>query len=504
MRKRYIGDYNHAILSSRASGTGNSARSLVYADGILLSNCSATAPRLHAALGHGHARGDRARRRAVRAVLGRLSGQLGRRGGRLRDADAEGVRGARQGAGYTQPAVPALRHRRRPSAPGEASASIGNRAGEFSWWLDVNHLDSHAPAADASRHELFSGARRAPPGTPVTGAVLDAQQREGSPWYVLGTGTAVRTRCRTTLKLKLAYDITPTLRATYTLGLVAERRRPRRRFVPARRCRQRVTAAYAGADQHRRPRATRVTADRLRAHRRRRLDARHARPARQEPHAGRMGLGGGGEPLRLRRATSSNAPQTAAAARRRRRRHHRRRRRHRLEQAGAEGHLAAGGHRRRAHRRLRRRSSDAYKLRLLDLRHRRQLDCGDAGGALLSNVAGQHRAASLWAQDAWRFAPRWKTVLGAARRALARRRRQPLSERDADAVGFASRSETLPVAEGGAVVPGRPTLAAARPRSAARCACRPSASCYRRDLDHQLAVHQRPEPASPRGRGPPS
>ncbi len=38
VRKRYIGDYNRAILSTRASGTGNSARSAVYADGILLSN----------------------------------------------------------------------------------------------------------------------------------------------------------------------------------------------------------------------------------------------------------------------------------------------------------------------------------------------------------------------------------------------------------------------------------------------------------------------------------
>ena len=38
VRKRYAGDYNHAVLSSRASGTGNSARSAVYADGILLSN----------------------------------------------------------------------------------------------------------------------------------------------------------------------------------------------------------------------------------------------------------------------------------------------------------------------------------------------------------------------------------------------------------------------------------------------------------------------------------
>ena len=31
VRKRYIGDYNHAILSTRASGTGNSARSALTA-----------------------------------------------------------------------------------------------------------------------------------------------------------------------------------------------------------------------------------------------------------------------------------------------------------------------------------------------------------------------------------------------------------------------------------------------------------------------------------------
>jgi iron complex outermembrane receptor protein len=38
VRKRFIGDYDHAVLATRASGTGNSARSLVFADGILLSN----------------------------------------------------------------------------------------------------------------------------------------------------------------------------------------------------------------------------------------------------------------------------------------------------------------------------------------------------------------------------------------------------------------------------------------------------------------------------------
>ena len=40
VRKRYIGDYDHAVLASRASGTGNSARSLVYADGILRTTLS--------------------------------------------------------------------------------------------------------------------------------------------------------------------------------------------------------------------------------------------------------------------------------------------------------------------------------------------------------------------------------------------------------------------------------------------------------------------------------
>ncbi len=33
-------------------------------------------------------------------------------------------------------------------------------------------------------------------------------------------------------------------------------------------------------------------------------------------------------------------------------------------------------------------------------------------GALASDVGGKTRLRSVYAQDAWRFAPRWKTVLG--------------------------------------------------------------------------------------------
>ena len=91
VRKRYIGDYNHAILSSRASGTGNSARSAVYADGILLSNYLGNGigglsfpPRWGLVTPE-----DRARRCDVRAVFCCLSWQLGGRGGRLRHAHAD-------------------------------------------------------------------------------------------------------------------------------------------------------------------------------------------------------------------------------------------------------------------------------------------------------------------------------------------------------------------------------------------------------------------------------
>ena len=60
VRKRYIGDYNHAVLSSRASGTGNSARSAVYADGILLSNYLGNGASYTPRWGSGDARGNRA------------------------------------------------------------------------------------------------------------------------------------------------------------------------------------------------------------------------------------------------------------------------------------------------------------------------------------------------------------------------------------------------------------------------------------------------------------
>ena len=70
VRKRYIGEYDHAVLATRASGTGNSARSLVYADGILISNLLGNDATFTPRWGPGDTRGDRTRRCAVWAVFG--------------------------------------------------------------------------------------------------------------------------------------------------------------------------------------------------------------------------------------------------------------------------------------------------------------------------------------------------------------------------------------------------------------------------------------------------
>ena len=57
----------------------------------------------------------------------------------------------------------------------------------------------------------------ATPGVPVTGAVLGANNAN-RPWWIVGTGTQYHS-IQDHLKIKLAYDITPSLRVSYLFGL---------------------------------------------------------------------------------------------------------------------------------------------------------------------------------------------------------------------------------------------------------------------------------------------
>ena len=218
VRKRYIGDYDHAVLASRASGTGNSARSLVYADGILLSNL----------LGNGASFTPR---------WGMVSPEEIERVDVLYGPFSAAYPGGSVGAvvDFQTPMPTRLEAHLKLAAFSQrfrlygsddrfgghqGSASIGNRQGAWSWWVDVARLDnagqpiSFASKLVASGKAGSSGVPAA--GVPVSGALAD-RNPFNQDWLIIGAGGQSNT-VQDHAKLKLAYDVAPTLRASYTLG----------------------------------------------------------------------------------------------------------------------------------------------------------------------------------------------------------------------------------------------------------------------------------------------
>ena len=211
VRKRYIGDYNHAVLASRASGANNPARSAVYADGILLSNYlgnSATnAPRWGLVTPEEIERVD--------VMYGPFSAAYpGNSVGAVID--------------YVTRMPTSFEAHMKVSAFNQrfdtyntdthfgganASASLGNKVGDWSYWFNVSRLDSSGQPMVYVRATPTSGALT---GTRVNG-VASALSTTGAPSDVLGTTTQYHT-VQDHAKLKLAYDFSSTLRASYTLG----------------------------------------------------------------------------------------------------------------------------------------------------------------------------------------------------------------------------------------------------------------------------------------------
>ncbi|CAN5753173.1 TonB-dependent receptor [soil metagenome] len=217
VRKRYIGDYNHAVLSSRASGTGNSARSAVYADGVLLSNYLGNGvgglsfpPRWGMVTPPEIERVDVMYGPFSAAYPGNSVGAVVVYTTRMPKAFEVHAK-----MGYTSQPFELYSTDANYRA-WESSASVGNKEGDFAWLLNFSHVDSHGqPLTFATR--LLSNGVAGTAGTPVTGAVRDASNTN-APWYVLGTGTEYQTK-QDHFKVRLSYDISSTLKASYMLGL---------------------------------------------------------------------------------------------------------------------------------------------------------------------------------------------------------------------------------------------------------------------------------------------
>ena len=174
VRKRYIGDYDHAVLASRASGTGNSARSLVYVDGILISNL----------LGNGASFTPRwglvtpEEIERVDVLYGPFSAAYpGNSVGAVVDyvtrmPDELEMHASVSSFSEDFSCLPLAKARIRGLA-GRARRSA-TAQGPWSWWLNFNRLDSDAhPVSYANK--LVSTGVPDTAGTAVTGALADSQ-----------------------------------------------------------------------------------------------------------------------------------------------------------------------------------------------------------------------------------------------------------------------------------------------------------------------------------------
>ena len=210
VRRRYIGDYNHAVLSSRASGTGNSARSAVYADGILLSNYlgngATYAPRWGMVTPEEIERAD--------VMYGPFSAAYpGNSVGAVVDYV---TRMPTQFEGHakftaTQQNFDLYNSHETDNAT-QASASLGSKSGDWAWLLSLNHTDSQGqPLVFATKSFATD-----PVKSSNNGAVYGLD-KTNTPWYLLGTNTQYHT-VQDHAKLKLGYDLSSSVRASYLLG----------------------------------------------------------------------------------------------------------------------------------------------------------------------------------------------------------------------------------------------------------------------------------------------
>jgi iron complex outermembrane recepter protein len=213
VRKRYVGDYNHAVLSTRASGTGNPARSMVYADGILLSNYlgngPTNTPRWGLVTPEEIERVDVLYGPFSAAYSGNSVGAVVDYVTRMPTRFEAHAKVSAFGQSFK------LYGTDRKFDGNQASASLGNRSGDWSWFINANRTKSVGQPLTVATRFLSTGAPAAG-AVPVSGAV-SGLDRTNTPWLILGGATQYDTT-QEHLKFKLAYDMSSTIRASYTLG----------------------------------------------------------------------------------------------------------------------------------------------------------------------------------------------------------------------------------------------------------------------------------------------
>lgn len=213
VRRRHIGD-TQAPISTRTSGVGSSARSLIYADGVLLSalianNNSIGSPRWGMVSPQEIARIDVLYGPFAAAYAGNSIGAVVEIATRMPETFEASLKTGFSLQNFSQYAT-------KDTYPTyQFAATAGDRIEKFAWFLAANHLVSKSqPLA------YVTATRPANPsasGTRVTGAFADTN-RTGAAIVELGAGGLER-QIQDNFRLKLAYDFAPNIRATYAAGV---------------------------------------------------------------------------------------------------------------------------------------------------------------------------------------------------------------------------------------------------------------------------------------------
>lgn len=209
VRERFIGDRN-AIIATRTTGTLSSAQSLLYADNLMLSNLlgnSYNFPPRWGLVGPD----EIARVDVIYGPFSALYPGNSMGGVVLLTTRMPEKFEAHAGVQVFQENFKLYGSNQRNNG-NHLSAALGNRSGDWSWWTSVDHLNAQGhPMSYATAATGGTGA------TPVTGAYLD-KDANGAARIVTG-GYGIDHTVQDNGKIKLAYDLSPSMRATYTLGI---------------------------------------------------------------------------------------------------------------------------------------------------------------------------------------------------------------------------------------------------------------------------------------------
>jgi len=207
LRKRNYGD-TQAVLASRVWGISSSARSLIYADGVLLSalianNNNIGGPRWGLVAPTEIERID--------VLYGPFSAAYA---GNSMGAVMEITTRQPKQFEATLAQTEAWQHFSLYGTKDEylthqTAVSVGDRAGKFSYWVSANYQESHSQPLSFVTSPTF------PAG--MTGGYL-AFNKLNAPANIMGASGLLHTRMANA-KVKVAYDLSPNLRAVYILGL---------------------------------------------------------------------------------------------------------------------------------------------------------------------------------------------------------------------------------------------------------------------------------------------